>query len=59
MLELCKDFVRVLGAAAAAERKRTKHIMLFIGEGMPLEHEVDAGRCFLGRNTELLLHERT
>ncbi|HOT43463.1 MAG TPA: alkaline phosphatase [Spirochaetota bacterium] len=34
----------------------TKHVILFIGDGMHLEHEIAASRCLTGRDDGLVFH---
>jgi alkaline phosphatase len=46
-----------LDAAASGKRARAKHIILFIGDGMQLEHEIAASRYLFGRDTELSFHK--
>ncbi len=43
----------VLDAHASGKRGRAKHIILFVGDGMQLEHEIAASRYLFGRDTEL------
>jgi alkaline phosphatase len=43
----------VLDADASRKRARAKHIILFVGDGMQLEHEIAASRYLFGRDTEL------
>lgn len=47
----------VLEANASGKRGRAKHIILFIGDGMQLEHEIAASRYLFGRDTELSFHK--
>jgi alkaline phosphatase len=47
----------VLDADASGKRGRAKHIILFIGDGMQLEHEIAASRYLFGRDTELSFHK--
>jgi alkaline phosphatase len=42
---------------ASGKRTRAKHILLFIGDGMQLEHEIAASRYVFGRDTELSFHK--
>jgi len=43
----------VLDTHASGKQGRAKHIILFIGDGMQLEHEIAASRYLFGRDTEL------
>ena len=47
----------VLEADASGKRARAKHIILFVGDGMQLEHEIAASRYLFGRDTELSFHK--
>ena len=47
----------VLDADASAKRARAKHIILFIADGMQLEHEIAASRYLFGRDAELSFHK--
>ena len=47
----------MLDAHASGQRGRAKHIILFIGDGMQLEHEVAASRYLFGKDTELSFHK--
>jgi alkaline phosphatase len=47
----------VLDAHASGKQGRAKHIILFIGDGMQLEHEIAASRYLFGRDTELSFHK--
>ena len=46
-----------LDADASGKRARAKHIILFIGDGMQLEHEIAASRYLFGRDKELSFHK--
>lgn len=43
----------VLDAHASGKQARAKHVILFVGDGMQLEHEIAASRYLFGRDTEL------
>jgi len=47
----------VLDADASGKRAKAKHIILFIGDGMQLEHEIAASRYLFGRDMELSFHK--
>jgi alkaline phosphatase len=47
----------VLEADASGKRGRAKHIILFICDGMQLEHEVAASRYLFGKDTDLSFHK--
>lgn len=47
----------VLDADATGKRARAKHIILFVGDGMQLEHEIAASRYLFGKDTELSFHK--
>lgn len=47
----------VIDADASGKRGSAKHIILFIGDGMQLEHEVAASRYLFGKDTELSFHK--
>ena len=47
----------VLDADASGRRAKAKHIILFIGDGMQLEHEIAASRYLFGRDKELSFHK--
>ena len=49
----------VLDADASGKKGRAKHIILFIGDGMQLEHEVAASRYLFGKDTDLSFHKLT
>jgi alkaline phosphatase len=47
----------VLDAHASGKRGRAKHIILFVGDGMQLEHEVATSRYLFGKDTDLSFHK--
>ncbi len=47
----------VLDADATGKRGRAKHIILFVGDGMQLEHEIAASRYLFGKDAELSFHK--
>ena len=47
----------VLDADASGRQSKAKHIILFIGDGMQLEHEIVASRYLFGRDAELSFHK--
>ena len=47
----------VLDADASGRQSKAKHIILFIGDGMQLEHEIAASRYLFGRDAELSFHK--
>lgn len=47
----------VIDADTSGKRARAKHIILFIGDGMQLEHEIAASRYLFGSDKELSFHK--
>ena len=47
----------VLDVDASGKQAKAKHIILFIGDGMQLEHEIAASRYLFGRDAELSFHK--
>jgi alkaline phosphatase len=47
---------RSRSGSSARHREYAKHIILFIGDGMNIEHEIAASRYLYGRNYNLVFH---